>query len=61
MGRKLAYTLNCREAKNSTPDERGDVMRSKTRFMLAILWVIFASASALAQVERAAARANRPL
>ena len=36
-------------------------MQSKTKFLLAITFMIFASASALAQVEKAAARANRPL
>jgi hypothetical protein len=36
-------------------------MRSKTRFILAITLMILLSASARAQVEKAAARANRAL
>jgi hypothetical protein len=45
----------------SVPGERGEKMQSKTRLLLALLVMIFASAVARAQVERAAARANRAL
>ena len=58
---KLVYTVNRRKAGKLIPEGRGNGMRSKTRFTLAILLMIFASASARAQVEKAAGRANRPL
>jgi hypothetical protein len=44
-----------------TPEERGNAMRSDTRLILAIALMILLSAAARAQVERVAARANRPL
>jgi len=61
VGRKLVYTPIRRKVKKLQSDERGGGMRFKTRFILAITVMIFASASARSQVEKAAARSSRPL
>ncbi|OFV96756.1 MAG: hypothetical protein A3H94_07705 [Acidobacteria bacterium RIFCSPLOWO2_02_FULL_60_20] len=58
---KAVYTFNVRKMQESVQNGRGDGMRFKTRFVLAIVLTIMAAASAMAQVENAAARANRPL
>ena len=58
---KAVYTFSHLNSVESVQNERGDVMRFRTRFILAMVLTIIGAASAMAQVENAAARANRPL
>lgn len=60
-GGKAVYTFSYLNLLESVQNGRGDGMRFKSRFVLAIVLTIIAAASAMAQVENAAARANRPL